>query len=138
MVEMFVANYLKVEPIQRKARPGDRLTFAAKMPKEGYYLNQVEVFYEPLPKPPEMSWLRQPRSYALPDESVVLRPKVPPPYFYADRQQGVVEMAIDGRFTTPIKLFRSEPGIYTIVSWLRRSNGNQKPFPATEVCIEAS
>ena len=137
MVEMFVANYLKVEPIQRKARPGDRLTFAAKMPKEGYYLNNVEVFYEPLPKPPELSWLRQPRSYALPDESVVLRPKVPPPYFYADRQQGVVEMAIDGRFVTPIKLFRSEPGIYTIVSWLRRSSGNQKPFPATEVCIEA-
>ena len=138
LVELFVANYLKVEPIQRKARPGDRLTFAAKMPKEGYYLKHVEVFYEPLPTPPEMSWLRQPRSYSLPNESVILRPKVPPPYFYADRQQGVVEMALDGKFTTPIKLFRSEPGIYTIVSWLTRSSGSQKPFPATEVCIEAS
>jgi uncharacterized protein YkwD len=138
MVELFVAKYLQVEPIRRKAKPGDRLTFTAKMPKEGYYLNSVEVFYEPLPKPPEMSWLRQPRSYSLPDESRVLRPKAPPPYYYADRTTGVVEMALDGKFTTPIKLFKSEPGIYTIVSWLTRNSGSQKPFPATEVCIEAS
>ena len=41
----------------------------------GYYLNHIEVFYEPLPKAPELSWLRQPRSYALPNESKVLRPE---------------------------------------------------------------
>ena len=136
MVELFVAKYLQVEPIRRKAKPGDSLTFTAKMPKEGYYLNSVEVFYEPLPTAPEMSWLRQPRSYSLPDESRVLRPKVPPPYMYADRQPGVVEMALDGKFTAPIKLFKSEPGIYTIVSWLTRGSSG-KAFPATEVCIEA-
>src|SRR5689334_24249814 len=43
MVELFVAKYVQVEPIPRKARPGDRLTFKAKMPKEGYYLHSVEV-----------------------------------------------------------------------------------------------
>jgi uncharacterized protein YkwD len=138
MVELFVANYLEVEPIRRKAKPGERLTFAAKMPKQGYYLNHVEVFYEPLPAAPELSWLRQPRSYALPNESQILRPKVPPPFMYADRESGVVEMALDGRFTTPIKLFKKEPGIYTIVAWLKRSDGSLKAFPATEVCIEAS
>lgn len=137
LVELFVAKYVQVEPIRRKAKPGDRLIFAAKMPKEGYYLNNIEVFYEPLPTPPEMSWLREPRSYALPNESRVLRPKVPPPYMYADREVGVVEMALDGRFTTPIKLFKNEPGIYTIVTWLRSGDAG-KPFPATEVCIEAS
>jgi len=123
IVELFVAKYLQVEPIRRKAKPGDRLTFTAKMLKEGYYLNSVEVFYEPLPAPPEMSWLRQPRSYSWPDESRVL---------------SAVQVALDGKFTTPIKLFRSEPGIYTIVSWLTRNSGSQKPFPATEVCIEAN
>ena len=97
-VELFVAKYLQVEPIKRRAKPGDRLTFTAKLPKEGYYLESVEVFYEPLPKPPEMSWLRQPRSYSLPDESRVLRPKAPPPYYYADRTTGVVEMSLDGRY----------------------------------------
>jgi uncharacterized protein YkwD len=137
LVELFVAKYLQVEPMPRKAKPGERLTFTAKMPKEGFYLNTVEVFYEPLPATPQMSWLRQPRSYGLPDESRVLRPKAPPPYVYADRQPGVVEIALDGKFTAPIKLFKNEPGIYTIVTWLTRNSGSQKPFPATEICIEA-
>ena len=138
VVEMFVAKYVKVEPIARKAKPGDRLTFAAKMPKEGYYLNHIEVFYEPLPERPELSWLQGSRSYSLPSESLILRPKVPPPYMYADRKPGVVEMSSAGRFTAEINLFKKEPGIYTIVSWLKRNDGTQKPFPATEVCIEAS
>ena len=136
MVELFVAKYLEVEPIPRQAKPGDRLTFAARMPKQGYYLNTVEVFFEPAPQTPELTWLREPRSYALPDESKVLRPKVPPPLIYADRQPGVVEMSIDGRFKAPIKLYKPQPGIYTIVCWLRKGDSN-KAFPATEVCIQA-
>ena len=137
LVELFVAKYVKVDPIPRKAKPGERLKFSAKLPSEGFYLNHVEVFYEPLPKPPELSWLREPRPYSLPDESRVLRPKAPPPFMYPDREPGVVEMSLAGRFTTPINIYRKEPGIYTIVSYLRRS-GSAKPFPATEVCIEAS
>lgn len=136
MVELFVAKYLEVEPIRRKAKPGDQLTFTARMPKQGYYLNHVEVFYEPLPKAPELSWLRQPRSYGLPNESKVLRPKVPPPYMYADREPGVIDVSLDGKLSTRVKLFKNEPGIYTIVTWLRRGNSG-KAFPATEVCIEA-
>lgn len=137
LVELFVAKYLEVEPIPRKAKPGDKLTFTARMPREGYYLNTVEVFYEPLPQSPELSWLRQARSYALPNESVVLRPRVPPPLIYADRKPGVVEMSLTGRFKAPIKLFKPEPGIYTIVAWLRRGESDVA-FPATELCIEAS
>ena len=136
MVELFVAKYLEVGPINRKAKPGDQVTFTAKMPKQGYFLNHVEVFYEPLPKAPELSWLRQPRSYGLPDESRVLRPKVPPPFMYADRKPGVIEVSLDGKLSVPVKLFRDEPGIYTIVTWLKRGQSG-KAFPATEVCIEA-
>ena len=136
LVELFVARYIQVEPIQRKAKPGDRLTFAGKLPKYGFYLNNIEVFYEPTPKPPELSWLRQPRGYALPNDSQILRPRVPPPYMYADRASGVIEMSLSGRFSTPIRLTKSEPGIYTIVTWLRRGD-EPKAFPATEVCIEA-
>jgi hypothetical protein len=61
--------------------------------------------------------------------------KVPPPYMYADRQSGVVDVSLDGKLTTKIRLFKSEPGIYTIVTWISRYSG--KPFPATAVCIEA-
>ena len=137
LVELFVARYIQVEPIRRQAKPGDRLTFAGKLPKYGYYLNNIEVFYEPLPQPPELSWLRQPRSYALPNDSQILRPRVPPPFTYADRAQGVIEMSLSGRFSTPIRLTKKDPGIYTIVTWLRRGD-EAKAFPATEVCIEAS
>ncbi len=136
MVELFVAKYLEVEPIPRKAKPGDQLTFAAKMPKQSYYLNHIEVFYEPLPNAPELSWLRQPRSYALPYESKILRPKVPPPFMYADRTQGVIDISVDGRLSTRVKLFKNEPGIYTIVTWIKHGDKG-KAFPATEVCIEA-
>ena len=136
MVELFVAKYLEVEPIRRKAKPGEQLTFTAKMPKQGYYLNHIEVFYEPLPKEPELDWLRQPRSYALPNESKVLRPKVPPPFMYADRQPGVIDISLDGKLSAPVKLFNNEPGIYTVVTWLKRGDKG-KAFPATEVCIEA-
>lgn len=136
MVELFVAKYLEVEPIRRKAKPGDQLTFAAKMPKQGYFLNHIEVFYEPLPTAPELSWLRQPRSYSLPDESRVLRPKVPPPFMYADHKPGVIDISLDGRFSAPIKLYKDEPGIYTIVTWIKHGESG-KAFPATEVCIEA-
>jgi len=136
MVELFVAKYLEVEPVPRRAKPNDRIVFKGKMPKEGYYMNTIDVFYEPLPTAPDISWLRQPRSYALPDESRVLRPRVPPPFTYSDRQSGVIEMSLDGRFSTPIRLFKKEPGIYTIVTWLRREN-EARAFPATEICIEA-
>lgn len=136
MVELFVARYLEVEPIRRHAKPGDQITFNAKMPKQGYYLNHIEVFYEPLPKAPELSWLRQPRSYAFPNESRVLRPKVPPPFMYPDREPGVIDVSLNGKLSTRIRLFKNEPGIYTIVTWLRREN-SAKAFPATEVCIEA-
>lgn len=138
LVELFVAKVIDVEPIPRRAKPGEQVKFAAKMPKKGtYFLNHIEVFYEPLSSPPEIEWLRQVRSYALPNESQVLRPKVPPPYVYKDRTTGVVEISMDGRFTAPIKLFKKEPGIYTIVTWLKKGDA-PKAFPATEVCIEAS
>ena len=135
MVQLYVARYLQVEPMPRKAKPGEQLTFAAKMPKSGYFLNHIEVFYEPSPKPPELSWLRQPQSYGLPHDSKVLRPKVPPPFMYADRAPGVIDVSLDGRISTKVKLFKNEPGIYTIVTWLKKGTSG-KAFPATEVCVE--
>src|SRR3982751_6394126 len=91
-------------------------------------LNHVEVFYEPLPQAPELSWLREPRSYSLPRESRVLRPKVLPPLRYSDGSRGVVDVSSDGNFMTPVKLYKAEPGIYTIAVWLR-NNASENGFP---------
>lgn len=133
VVELFVAKYVEVKDMPRAAKPGSQVVFAGKMLKRDYTLNNIEVFYEPLAKAPEMSWLQEARSYGLPDHSKVLRPKVMPPYMYTDRTQGDIDVGLDGSFSVPIELYNDKPGIYTIVAWLKRGSG--KAFPATEVCI---
>lgn len=133
LVELFVAKYVEVRPIKQEAKPGAQLSFSGKILRPSYSLNHVEVFYEPLPARPEMSWLRQGRSYGLPDEFRVLRPRVPAPLVYADGTPGTVEM-MDGGFRTPLRLYKNTPGIYTVVAWLR-SNRSEQAFPATAVCI---
>lgn len=136
LVELFVSKYVEVAPVKRTAKPGEKISFAGKLLTGNHILNSVEIFYEPMPKPPELSWLREPHSYALPMESKVLRPRLPMPYTYVDRSSGDVEVWSDGRFRVPVSLFKREPGIYTIVAWIRKSE-SEKAFPATEVCIEA-
>ncbi len=136
IVELFVARYVEVKPVARVMKPGANFLFAARMLKREHILNHVEVFYEPLPKPPELSWLSEQRSYALPDHSRNLRPKVQPPYTYADRTRGEVDMQLDGSFRVPVTLFHDKPGIYTIVAWVKRKS-SEKAFPATEVCVRA-
>jgi len=136
LVELFVAKYVEVKPIKREARPGAQLSFSGKIVRRGYLFNNIEVFYEPLPTPPELEWLRQPRSYALPKESRVLNPRVQPPFTYMDGTVGIVEVFADKSFQTPVSLYKNKPGIYTIVVWLRTAQ-SRVAFPATAVCIKA-
>jgi uncharacterized protein YkwD len=135
LVEIFVARYVEVAAIPRVSKPGSVVQFATKLLKRDHSLNYVEVFYEPLPKAPEMSWLNVARSYELPHHSKVLRPKVMPPFMYTDRTRGDVDVGPDGNFSVPVTLFHDKPGIYTIVAWLKRGSG--KAFPVTEVCIRS-
>ena len=136
LVELFVAKYVDVKAVPRAAKPKSVVPFAGKLLNGDHSLNYVEVFYEPLPKSPELSWLKEARSYELPTESKVLRPKVMPPYMYSDRTRGDVNVELDGSFSVPVTLFHDKPGIYTLVAWLK-PNRSGKVFPATEVCIRA-
>ena len=136
LVELFVSKHVEVRPIKQEANPGAEVAFAGRILRPDYALNQVEVFYEPLPTRPELSWLRQVRTYSLPDESQVLRPKAPPPLVYADGIPGTVEIETDGNFRAPVKLYKDKPGIYTLVAWIISSDSNGA-FPATAVCIRA-
>ena len=136
LVELFVARYIEVNNVPQVATPRSVVQFNGRMLKRDHSLNHVEVFYEPLPKPPELSWLNEPRSYDLPNESRVLRPRVDPPFMYADRTQGDVNIDLDGSFSVPVTLFHDKPGIYTLVAWLK-PNRSGKGFPATAVCVQA-
>jgi len=136
LVEMYVAKYVEILPVKRKARPGETFVFAGKLLDSNHVLHQVEVCYEPLPKAPELSWLLVPRPYSLPDDSVVLLPTLPKGVSYANKTKGNLKVGIDGSFSVPVTLFREKPGIYTIVCWIRRSPF-EKAFPTTEVCVRA-
>jgi len=135
LVELFVSRYVDVKPTVHEAKPGASVSFSGKLPR-GYALNHVEVYYESLPVAPDLEWLRALRSYGLPNESRMLRPKVPPPLVYADGQKGVIDILDDGGFKGPVKLYKKEPGIYTIVAWIRPIKA-EKAFPATGVCVKA-
>ena len=134
MVQLYVAKYVEVKPMERIAKPRQQVSFAAKMLKPEFLVSHIEVFYEPLPAAPEMSWLRQPRPYTFPTEVRALKPKVPPPLTYTDGTQGVIEVSRDRTYSAPIKLYKDKPGIYTVVMWIKTTQF-PKVFP--EVCIRA-
>lgn len=136
LVELFVARYVKVGSVRRTAKPGAQLYLSAKILNHNYDLDHVEVCYEPPPKAPDLNWLRQPRSYSLPRESVELRKKVSPPFIYSDGVHGLIDVSPSGSFSFPVKLFKEQPGIYTVIAWLKR-DGSDKTFAATQVCIRA-
>jgi len=136
VVEIFVSKYVELKPVARSAKPKSVVSLTGRLLKSAYSLSTIEVFYEELPRTRELDWLRVPRSYALPDESKLLRPILPQPYQYADKIPGVISFGANGEFEAPVTLFMDEPGIYTIVCWVKRSP-NEKAFPATELCIRA-
>jgi uncharacterized protein YkwD len=135
LVELFVAKFLEIDDIERKARPGASFDLRGRLFNLGFSLQLIEVFYEPLPRPPGNEWLNNTSGYSLPDESVRLRPKLAARMRYLDGVPGVVDW--DGRnFLAPIKLFKEDTGIYTIVVWLRKDKW-ESAFPATHICIRA-
>ena len=136
MVELFVAKYVQLRPLKRNAKPGSQLLISGKVLDRRYVVSHVEVCYEPLPKAPELSWLRQPRSYLVPRDCAVLQQRMPPPFTYADPNRGVIDVGLNGSFSLPVKLFKHEPGIYTVVVWIKRERP-EIVFPASEICIRA-
>lgn len=98
VVELFVAKYVELDVPRERLKPGDTFTLRGKLLNLNHTLTLIEVFYEPLPKELDLSWLRIARPYALPDESVGLRPKLPSPFIYSDKVPGVVEIDPTGSF----------------------------------------
>ena len=131
--EIYVSRYAEVAPVERVARPATRIRFKGKLLDRKHWVQAIYVYHEPLPVPPPIEWLRIPRSYGLPDTFASLLPRLPSDYLYVDGSQGVIETGDKGTFRTRVRLFK-EPGINTIVLWIKRAN-NEAAFPVTQVCI---
>lgn len=136
LCELYVSRYVEIDPYAVTVSPRDRIMFSGRLLEPTYSLEGIDVFYEPLPSPPDRAWLRTPRPYGLPQERESMLPKLGPTYFYKDGSKGSIEMKGGSRFQVPIRLSRKEPGIYTAVVWIARS-AKDEAFPATQVCVRA-
>jgi uncharacterized protein YkwD len=134
--ELYVSRYLEIKPFPQKAKRRTTVVLTGKFLNPAHFLHEVDVFFEPLPTPPAVDWLRTPRGYALPEEYVGLRPQAPHGAHYGDGSTGDYEWGSNGKFRVPAKLSRDLPGIYTIVFWIRRVPAD-KAFAGAEICIWA-
>ena len=133
--ELFLARYVRLDPIPREAKPDSIVAVQGRMINAKHFLNEVDVFFEPLPTPPEIDWLRSPRAVSLPEDYIRLRPRALPGTKYSDGAPGDFDWERGGRFHAPVKLDKG-PGIYTIVLFVRRVPSD-RGFPGAQVCIES-
>jgi hypothetical protein len=134
LAELYLARYVRLDPFVNHSKPKSTVLLTGHLLNSRYFLHGVDVFYEPLPAPPEISWLQTPRSVSLPSIFVRQLPKAPPGTTYVDGGKGDFEWDRFGKFRVKVKLYRDEPGIYTIVFWIRRTPAD-KAFPGAQVCI---
>jgi uncharacterized protein YkwD len=132
--ELYLARYIQIDPVAMEAKPGATIRVTGRLLNPSHFINEMDVYYEPLPKPPDLSWLRVPRSVSFSDDVVRLRPRALDGMLYVDGTRGDFDWNDRGRFRASIKLFRNQPGIYTIVCVVRRVP-TEKGFPGGQVCI---
>jgi len=135
LVELFLARYVLLDPVPKEAKPDSIVAVQGRMINASHFLNEVDVFFEPLPAPPEIDWLRAPRAVSLPDDYTALRPRALPGTKYSDGKLGDFDWVRGGKFRAPAKLNKG-PGIYTIVLFVRRVPSD-RGFPGALVCIES-
>ena len=135
VVELFLSRYVDVKPVVREAKPGLTCYLQERFGAP-YRFNNLEVHYEPLPEPPDPEWLRASRSYSLPKEARQA-PSQSCRNLLFILTEAVEWLRLTGQnFSVPVKLYKSTPGIYTIVTWIRRSR-EEPAFPVTSVCVKA-
>jgi uncharacterized protein YkwD len=131
--ELYVARYVDIDPIPRQVKPKTTVLLSGKLLSGKYSLSGVDVYYEPLPTPPEISWLRVLRSYGMPGEKETLYPRLPTPDLYSDGTNGTIDIERGGRFSVSIGLSK-KPGINTIMLWLSEGE-DEVDFPGAQICI---
>jgi uncharacterized protein YkwD len=130
--ELYLSRYVKIDPIQQHAKVRAIVPLSGKLLYRNHVLDGVEVFYEPLPSPPNIFWLKQLRSYEMPKESSHLLPRLSEGMLYADGSSGSIQ--IENRMFRVRVPMSKKPGINTLMLWIK--NGvNGTAFPATQVCV---
>ena len=133
LAELYVAKYVRVDPIPQRVKPKQSVLFSGRVLNPENELAGVDVYYEPLPTPPQIEWLRVARSYGMPDERESFQPRLAAGLVYTDGTKGEIEMLAGRNFRVRVPLSRI-PGINTIMVWLSKGE-NGVPFPASQICV---
>ena len=136
LCEVYVSRYIQIDPYPLISRPQSRFVLTGGVLDPRHSVEALEVYFEPPPAPPAKSWLRTPRRYGLPPDRETFYKKLPAHKTYDDGSTGSIEVLSHGRFSVPVELSHKQPGIYTLVVWISRSETERK-FPATEICVRA-
>lgn len=135
--ELYLGRYLQFDPLITRAKPRSSVVVTGKHLTSNHFLFGVDVCFEPLPVSLSVDWLRQnPRPVSLPDAFVHLRPKVPEGTTYSDGGTGDFDWKPAGKFRVRVSLSKGEPGIYTLIFWIRKSP-KDKGFVGAQACIES-
>jgi len=130
--ELYLAKYVKIDPLPHQAKPKTTIVLRGHL-NLNHFLNGVEVFYEPLPSPPDIGWLRERRSYGIPEPTDRLPPQLPERLSYPDGSKGSIEIDSSNRFHVRVRLAK-QPGINTLMVWIKTGLPGIA-FPAAQVCI---
>src|SRR5438132_2625786 len=133
LAELYVAKYVRVDPIPQRVKPKQSVLFSGRVLNLQHELAGIDLYYEPLPTPPRIEWLRVARSYGMPDERDSFHPRLPTGLHYSDGTKGEIEMLTGGNFRVRIPLSKI-PGISTIMVWVSKGETGI-PFPASQTCV---
>ena len=131
--ELYLSRYVKIDPMPREMKTRASILLSGKMLYQNHVLHGVEVFNEPLPSPPDIGWLREPRSYGMPELILRLWPRLPYRMVYPDGSNGSIEIDSTGRFRVRVPLSK-KPGINTLMVWIK-AGLKGTAFPASQICV---
>jgi len=132
--ELYLARYVEIDPIPRRIKRKGSVFVRGRLLNSNHILTGAQLYYEPLPSPPTIDWLRTPLSYGMPSpaEELIL-PRLLDGYSYPEGGRGSIDFDGIGRFHFRVALSK-RPGINTIMLWLK-AGPKGTPFPATQICF---
>jgi uncharacterized protein YkwD len=145
ITQEFVHRYVNWKwPLPRVAALTERAT-AAGTPVNGYRVEAISVYHEPLPRPMTVAEANLRNSYNLPGNRRDYLPQLRRYYErrsdgslyemkeeYVDGRRGDFTVATDKSFAFDVP-FSAGPGVYTVVVWVRRDSA--PPIPASNISI---
>jgi len=139
MIEVFASRYLTLtKPLPVRTTLSQKLRMEGKLSLKGYEIKGLSIFYEPFPVEKTLAELQRSGSSGggegFPKEVLLQRAILPPGSFYDDGTRGTLETN-GTKFDGAIPFFRNQPGVYTLVVWIKDTRYNEPFFMGTTLCV---